>query len=55
MQCRQHLASPPGVTLASGDSVTRRMGATLSADQIANAIADGQRLAHDARPLPGDQ
>jgi hypothetical protein len=55
MQCRQHLAVAPGVTLASGDSVTRRMGATLSADQIANAISDGQRLAHEAQPLPGDQ
>jgi hypothetical protein len=55
MQCRQHLAVAPGVTLATGDSVTRRMGATLSADQIANAISDGQRLAHEAQPLPGDQ
>ena len=55
MQCRQHLAVAPGVTLASGDSVTRRMGATLSADQIASAISEGQRLAHEAQPLPGDQ
>ena len=55
MQCRQHLAVAPGVTLATGDSVTRRMGATLSADQIANAITEGQRLAHEAQPLPGDQ
>jgi hypothetical protein len=54
MQCRQHLAGTPGLTLASGEGVTRRMGASLSADQIAAAIAAGQRLAQDARPLPGD-
>jgi len=55
MQCRQRLAGAPDVALASGDSVTRRMGSTLGADQIAQAVADGQRLAHDAQPLPGDQ
>jgi hypothetical protein len=30
------------------------MGRTLTADQIAKAVSDGQRLAHDAQPLPGD-
>jgi hypothetical protein len=55
MQCRQRLAGTPVVALASGDGVARRMGSTLSADQIAQAVADGQRLAHDAQPLPGDQ
>ena len=55
MQCRQRLVGAPGVAPANGDGVTRRMGSSLSADQIAQAVADGQRLAHDAQPLPGDQ
>ena len=55
MQCRQRLAGTADAPLASGDSVTKRMGSTLSADQIAQAVADGLRLAHDAQPLPGDQ
>ena len=49
------LVGASGSVLANGDSVTQRMGNTLSADQIARAVADGQRLAHDAQPLPGDQ
>ena len=55
MDCRQRLVGAPGSVLANGDSVTQRMGTTLSADQIAKAVSDGQRLAHDAQPLPGDQ
>ena len=55
MDCRQRLVGGTGSVLANGDSVTQRMGATLSADQIAKAVSDGQRLAHDAQPLPGDQ
>ena len=55
MDCRQRLVGASGSVLANGDSVTQRMGNTLSADQIAKAVADGQRLAHDAQPLPGDQ
>jgi hypothetical protein len=60
MDCRQRLVGAlvdvpdRGSVLANGDSVTQRMGTTLSADQIAKAVADGQRLAHDAQPLPGD-
>ncbi len=53
MACRQRLAGAP--VLAPGDSVTQRMGTTLTADQIAKAVAEGQQLARDARPLPGDQ
>ena len=55
MDCRQRLVGAPGSVLANGDSVTQRMGTTLSADQIARAVSEGQRLAHDAQPLPGDQ
>jgi len=55
MQCRRRLAGAPGLAPASGDSVTQRMGSTLGADQIAQAVAEGRRLAHDAQPLPGDQ
>ena len=55
MDCRQRLVGASGSVLANGDSVTQRMGTTLSADQIAKAVSDGQRLAHDAQPLPGDQ
>ncbi len=55
MDCRQRLVGAPGTVPANGDSVTRRMGNSLSAEQIAQAISDGQRLAHDAQPLPGDR
>ena len=54
MDCRQRLVGAPGSVLANGDSVTQRMGTTLSADQIARAVQEGQRLAHEAQPLPGD-
>ena len=54
MECRQRLVGAPGSVLANGDSVTQRMGTTLTADQIAKAVSEGQQLAHDARPLPGD-
>ena len=54
MECRQRPVGGHGTILANGDSVTERMGTTLSADQIAQAVRDGQRLAHDAQPLPGD-
>ena len=54
MECRQRLVGAPGSVIANGDSVTQRMGTTLSADQIAKAVSDGQLLAHEARPLPGD-
>jgi hypothetical protein len=53
-ECRQRLVAQPGTILANADSVTQRMGRTLTADQIAKAVSDGQRLAHDAQPLPGD-
>jgi hypothetical protein len=54
MACRKRLVDAPAPVLGNGDSVTQRMGDTLSADQIAKAIAEGQQLARDARPLPGD-
>jgi hypothetical protein len=54
MACRQGTENGTDPALASGDSVTQRMGTTLTADQIAKAISDGQQLAHSARPLPGD-
>jgi hypothetical protein len=55
MECRQRLAGAPASVLGNGDSVTQRMGTTLSADQIATAVSEGQQLARDARPLPGDR
>ena len=54
MECRQRLVGAAGSVLANGDSVTQRMGTTLTADQIARAVSEGQQIAHDARPLPGD-
>ena len=54
MECRQRLVGAPTSILANGDSVTQRMGTSLSAEQIAKAVSEGQQLAHDARPLPGD-
>jgi hypothetical protein len=54
MACRQRLAGAPASILADGDSVTQRMGTSLTADQIAKAVAEGQQIAHDAQPLPGD-
>jgi len=54
MECRQRLAGAASTDLANGDSVTQRMGTTLTADQIATAVSAGQQLARDARPLPGD-
>ena len=54
MECRQRLVGAPTSVIANGDSVTQRMGDTLTADQIAKAVSDGQQLARDARPLPGD-
>jgi hypothetical protein len=51
MACREHADDAP----AGGDGgVARRMGATLSADQVAQAVSAGQQLARSARPLPGD-
>ena len=47
MDCRQRLVGAPARVLANGDSVTQRMGTTLSADQIAKAVSDGQQ--HRAR------
>lgn len=55
MACRRRLVGAPASILANGDSVTQRMGITLTADQIAKAVAEGQQLANDARPLPGDR
>jgi hypothetical protein len=55
MECRQRLVRQPSSILANADSVTQQMGRSLSADQIAQAVAAGHALAHDARPLPGDQ
>jgi len=54
MDCRQRFDDATVNGLVNGDGAARRMGATLSAEQIARAVSDGQRLARDARPLPGD-
>jgi hypothetical protein len=54
MACRQRLDGAPRSVLGNGDSVTQRMGTTLTAEQIARAVSEGQQLAADARPLPGD-
>ena len=54
MECRQRLVGAPTPVVANGDSVTQRMGTTLTADQVAKAVSEGQQLARDARPLPGD-
>ena len=54
MECRQRLVGAPASVIANGDSVTQRMGTTLTADQIAKAVSEGRQLAREARPLPGD-
>jgi len=54
MECRQHLVGQPSTVLANADSVTQRMGRSLTADQIAQAMSAGHALARDARPLAGD-
>jgi len=54
MECRQRLVAQPSAILANADSVTQRMGRSLTAEQIAQALAAGHALARDARPLPGD-
>lgn len=54
LSCRQRLDASAMLAPASGDSTAQRMGSTLSADQIAQAVADGQAMARDARPLPND-
>jgi len=55
MECRQRLVGQPGTILSNAGSITQRMGRSLTADQIAQAVAAGHALARDARPLPGDQ
>jgi len=55
MECRRRGTGPASTILANADSVTQRMGRSLTADQIAQAMASGHALARDARPLPGDR
>ncbi|HEY9025596.1 MAG TPA: hypothetical protein VIP05_14940 [Burkholderiaceae bacterium] len=55
MECRQRLVGQPSTILANGDSVTQRMGRSLTAEQIAQAMSAGHAIARDARPLPGDR
>jgi hypothetical protein len=55
MECRQRLVGQSSTILANADSVTQRMGHSLTADQIAQAMSAGHALARDARPLPGDE
>jgi hypothetical protein len=54
MECRRRLVGQPSAILANADSVTQRMGRSLTAEQIAQALSAGHALARDARPLPGD-
>jgi hypothetical protein len=54
IECRQRLVGAPAPVIANGDRVTQRMGTTLTADQIAKAVSEGEQLARDARPLAGD-
>lgn len=54
MDCRQRFDEATANGLVNGDGVAQRMGATLSAEQIAKAVSDGQQLARSAQPLPGD-
>jgi hypothetical protein len=55
MECRQRGAGQASTILGSADGVTQRMGRSLTAEQIAEAVSAGHALARDARPLPGDQ
>ncbi len=55
VDCRQRLADAGAPLLDNRASVTQRMGGALSAEQIATAVAAGQKLARDATPLPGDR
>jgi len=55
MECRQRGAGQASAILGNADGVTQRMGRSLTAEQIAQAVSAGHALARDARPLPGDQ
>ena len=55
VDCRKRLDGTPADILGNGDSVTQRMGRSLSADQVAAAVSAGEQMARDARPLAGDQ
>ncbi len=55
--CRERLGTSADLApsaAGAGDDATGRMGGALSAEQIARAVAEGQALARDAQPLPGD-
>ena len=54
MTCRQRFDDASVSALVNGDSVAQRMGSSLSAEQIATAVSQGQQLGRDARPLTGD-
>jgi hypothetical protein len=54
LACRQRFDDATLAGPVDGDGEARRMASTLSAEQIAKAVSDGQQLARDARPLPGD-
>jgi hypothetical protein len=54
LECRRRAVGTPAAVLGDGDGVTQRMGHALSAEQVAQAVADGRQIARDARPLPGD-
>ena len=54
MECRRRGAGQASTVLGNADGVTQRMGRSLTAEQIAQAVSAGQALARDARPLPGD-
>ena len=55
LDCRKRLDGAAGDVPGNGDAITQRMGTSLTADQIATAVAAGEQIARDARPLPGDQ
>ncbi len=54
VECRKRLDGTPADILGNGDSVTQRVGMTLSVEQVAAAVSAGEQMAREARPLPGD-
>ncbi|MGN6525216.1 MAG: hypothetical protein ACTHL8_02400 [Burkholderiaceae bacterium] len=57
VDCRRRAAGPGAgdMTPLDADAIARRVGRSLTPEQLADATAAGARMASDARPLPGDR
>jgi hypothetical protein len=57
IDCRRRAAAsgPGDMTPLDADAIARRVGRSLTPEQLADATAAGERMASDAQPLPGDR